>query len=302
MRRLTLESLEVLDAIDRRGSFAAAAASLHRVPSKITYTVNKLQDDLGVALFRREGRRSVLTPAGRLLLEQGRELLEAADHLVMKTREVDSGWESRLRIALDTLLTMDDLAPHLDAFCRQRPDTEICVATEVLGGTWEAVLDRRADLAIGAADAPPDTPGIEYRTLMKLPWVFAVAPEHPLAGRALLSERERLRHRAVVISDSSRVQPALTRRVFDKQPRLTVSTMEHKIAAQCAGLGAGFLPRQRIAALISAGALVEVDLEEAPPDSTLFIAWRSGRRGRALNWMIESLAGDGVEPASTLDQ
>ena len=52
MSRLTLEGLEVLDAIDRKGSFAAAAAALYRVPSKITYTINKMEDELGVSLFR----------------------------------------------------------------------------------------------------------------------------------------------------------------------------------------------------------------------------------------------------------
>ena len=100
---LSLEALEVLDAIDRKGSFAAAAAALYRVPSAITYSVGKLEEDLGVTLFRREGRRSVLTPAGQVLLEQGRELLEAAERLVETTRQVERGWESTLAITLDSI-------------------------------------------------------------------------------------------------------------------------------------------------------------------------------------------------------
>ena len=78
---LSLDALEVLDAIERKGSFAAAANALYRVPSAITYSVQKLEEDLGVVLFRREGRRSILTPAGTVLLEQGRELLAAAERL-----------------------------------------------------------------------------------------------------------------------------------------------------------------------------------------------------------------------------
>ena len=49
--RLTLEGLEVLDAIDRKGSFAAAAEELHRVPSAITYSVQQLENALGVSPF-----------------------------------------------------------------------------------------------------------------------------------------------------------------------------------------------------------------------------------------------------------
>ena len=85
---ITLEGLEVLDAIDRKGSFAAAANILYKVPSAITYTVQKLEQDLGVALFPKQGRRSVLTEAGKVLLKQGREILEAAERLTETARQV----------------------------------------------------------------------------------------------------------------------------------------------------------------------------------------------------------------------
>jgi DNA-binding transcriptional LysR family regulator len=65
--RLTLDALEVLDAIARKGSFAGAAEALHRVPSAITYTAQKLEEDLGVSLFDRSGHRAVLTEAGKEL-------------------------------------------------------------------------------------------------------------------------------------------------------------------------------------------------------------------------------------------
>ncbi|MDI1230208.1 MAG: LysR family transcriptional regulator [Methylobacter sp.] len=51
---ITLDALEVLDAIARKGSFAAAANELYRVPSVISYTVQKLEQDLDVVLFRKE--------------------------------------------------------------------------------------------------------------------------------------------------------------------------------------------------------------------------------------------------------
>jgi len=50
---LTLDALRTLDAIDRRRSFAAAADELFRVPSAVSYTINKLEEELGVALFDR---------------------------------------------------------------------------------------------------------------------------------------------------------------------------------------------------------------------------------------------------------
>ena len=52
MAALSLDALAVLDAIDRRGSFAAAAVELDRVPSAITYTVRRLEEDAGRAAVR----------------------------------------------------------------------------------------------------------------------------------------------------------------------------------------------------------------------------------------------------------
>ena len=50
-RALTLEALRVMDAIDRRGSFAAAADELGRVPSALSYTMQKLEEELDEALL-----------------------------------------------------------------------------------------------------------------------------------------------------------------------------------------------------------------------------------------------------------
>lgn len=70
--KLSIESLEVIDAIARKGSFAAAAESLFRVPSALTYTVRKLEEDLGLSLFDRSGHRAILTKAGEELIKEGR--------------------------------------------------------------------------------------------------------------------------------------------------------------------------------------------------------------------------------------
>ena len=60
-RALTLEALRVMDAIDRRGSFAAAADELGRVPSALSYTMQKLEEELDVVLFDRSGHRTKFT-------------------------------------------------------------------------------------------------------------------------------------------------------------------------------------------------------------------------------------------------
>src|SRR6185295_12007655 len=107
--RLSLDSIHVLDAIDRNGSFALAAAELHRVPSAITYSVKQLEEGLGVELFDRKGHRAILTDAGRELLSEGRHLLRAAADLECRVQQVAKGWESELRLAVDTVIGPEKL-------------------------------------------------------------------------------------------------------------------------------------------------------------------------------------------------
>src|SRR6187549_600857 len=102
--RISIDALLALDAIDRKGSFAAAAHELHRVPSALTYTVQKLEEDLDVLLFDRRGHRAKLTTAGRELLTEGRHILRAAGALEAHVKRVATGWEADLRIAYDDVI------------------------------------------------------------------------------------------------------------------------------------------------------------------------------------------------------
>src|SRR5215813_8499917 len=101
---LTLDALRLIDAIARSGSFAQAARALGRVPSAVTYSVRRLEEDLDVLLFDRRGHRARLTPAGAEMLREGRHLLAAADDLVRRVKRVARGWEQEMRIALDGVI------------------------------------------------------------------------------------------------------------------------------------------------------------------------------------------------------
>ncbi len=292
--RLTLDALAVLDAIERKGSFAAAAADLHRVPSAITYTIRTLEEGLGVTLFDRRGRRALLTAAGRELLESGRRLLEAAGQAEYRVRQVATGWESELRIAIDTIVPIAAVWPLVAAFyddCRhQGAHTRLRLATEVLGGAWDALLERRADLVVGASGEPPAGGGYRMRPIAEVTAVFAVAPSHPLAQAAEPIPQALVRqHRAVVAADTSRHLPPRSVGLFDGQDTLTVPDLPSKIAAQVLGLGCGFVPAHLAAADIGAGRLVVRRVEDARPLGRVYTAWRSDKPGKALTWWIEAL-------------
>lgn len=288
MLRLSLEALQILDAIDRRGSFAKAAAELHRVPSTISYTVGKLEDDLSVQVFERNGPRVLLTPAGRELLKEGRFLLKAAQDLEHRVRRVASGWETELSICLDSMFSPLALADDMRAFYAVAQQTRLRFVRETLSGPWEALLDRRADLLVGVAGEGPAGGGYVARAIGAMPFVFTVAPQHPLAGMPEPLGRTQLQqHCAVVVSDSARTISPRTVGVMFGQDALTVPDMQAKLGMQLAGFGFGFLPEPSARPAIGAGLLVEKQVEEARAPEPLYVAWRVGEEGAALRWWRE---------------
>src|SRR5690606_22398553 len=152
---ITLEALRVLDAIDRKGSFGAAAEAWFKAPSALSYTVQKLETDLGITLFDRSKPKPQLTAAGRLLPAQGRELLHAATATEEAVQQLESGWETQLRIALDTVLPIAPLLQQINAFNQLDKRVAITISEEVLGGTWDALTAARCDLALGASGELP---------------------------------------------------------------------------------------------------------------------------------------------------
>ncbi|MEN1993843.1 LysR family transcriptional regulator [Stenotrophomonas bentonitica] len=290
MLKLSLDALQILDAIDRRGSFAAAGKALHKVPSTISYTVAKLEEDLGVQLFDRVGPRAHLTPAGEALLEEGRHLLRAARELEMRVRRVASGWEAELTVAVDSMFVPALLAEDVRAFNAVAEQTRMRLITESLSGTWEALLDRRADLLVGAAGEGPSGGGYVVEPMGVVRFVFAVSPSHPLAAAPEPLGREQLAtHCAIAVADSARRLLPRTVGLLMGQETVTVPDMVSKFRLQCAGLGFGFLPEPYVQQAVRDGRLVIKQVEEPKPDETFWLAWRTGEEGAALRWWRERL-------------
>jgi DNA-binding transcriptional LysR family regulator len=290
MLKISLDALLTVDTIARRGSFAGAAKELFRVPSTISYTVSKLEEDLGVQLFERFGPRVTLTVAGAELLKEGRYLLKAAADLESRVRRVASGWETEFTIAVDSALSPVALADDIAAFYQATDQTRLRLVKEQLSGTWEALLDRRADLLVGAAGDGPSGGGYTAEPIGTMCFTFVVAPGHPLAAIAHpLGKADLVAHRAVSVSDSARqLQPRTIGLLFG-QDTMAVPDMQTKYCMQRAGIGFGFLPTLWVQDDIAAGRLVQKDVDEPKPDETLYLAWRTGEEGETLKWWRQRL-------------
>ncbi|OGT71479.1 MAG: LysR family transcriptional regulator [Gammaproteobacteria bacterium RIFCSPLOWO2_02_FULL_57_10] len=287
---ITLEALRVLDAIDRRGSFLAAADALFKVPSALTYTVQKLESELGVSLFDRSRQRAQLTEAGRLVLERGRVLLQDAQDLEEAVRQLESGWETTLRIARDTVLPITLLLEQIHQFNQLGRQVSVQVSEEVLGGGWDALVAGRCDLTLGASgDIPKGV--FEYRLLGDMGFVFAVAPGHPLTQfNGPVDAQAISAFPTVIAADTSITAPARSSGLIASRQSVRVANMAAKIEAQRMGVGVGFLPRHMVKTLLATGALVELECSIPRPPMPLYMAWRKNQKGKALAWFADACA------------
>jgi len=311
---LTPDALAMVDTIARTGSFAAAARELGKVPSALTYGVRQLEDALDVLLFDRSSRQAQLTAAGRELLFEGRRLLQELDAVANRVRRVASGWEAQLSIAVEDILSWATVFELVQAFCELRdqgaspgpvtgvpaissPPTRLRLRSEVLAGTWEALVSGQADLAIGVSDEHPNPGGIERRPLGEVPFVYCMAPHHPLARLpGPLTDAQLVHHRAVAVADTAQRTTPLTVNLLPGQDVLTVPNMRAKLEALLRNLGCGFVPEPLARPHLEAGHLVGRPTARGPFGVQLHYAWRGERSapgslglGRALRWWLQQL-------------
>lgn len=289
MLKLSLEAIEIVETIARHGSFAAAAERLHKVPSTISYAVSKLEEQIGLALFVRNGPRVSLTKAGEEMLREGRWLLTAARQLESRMQQIATGFESELRLVHDSLIPTSAFNPDICAFEDLNCGTRLRIGTETLTGVWEMLREGRADLIVAAGEGPAGG-GYKAVSVGSLEFAFCVTATHPLTRlqRPLVRD-DLLEHTAIVVGDGARSSADRTVGLLLGQRRVTVPSMQAKIAAQAAGLGHGFLPRACVRTELERGVLVELQVESPRPPETFWLAWPAESNGEAFKWWRQRL-------------
>jgi DNA-binding transcriptional LysR family regulator len=295
---ITLEVLEILDAIDRRGSFAKAADELGKATSALSYAVLKLEEQLDLTLFQRQGRRSVLTPAGRLMLDEGRLILQASMRLTRQARELATGWETRIRIAVESITPPQVFYAALTCFLNEFPSVEVDISESVLNGGWEALEQNRVDLLVGAPGPVPQQKGFRSLRLGENELVPVIASSHPLARLAADTDalNKRLGElRRVVTHDTSLLGIARSEGLSSEGRMLFVQNIDQKLQAILAGAGIGNLPRSRVHQYLDSGELLPLRIANRSSHGN-FLAWRSSSKGKGLQSLVRVLSAQESQP------
>jgi DNA-binding transcriptional LysR family regulator len=255
--KITLEQWKTLVSVVESGSYALAAERLHKSQSTLSYAIQQIQRITGIEVFSIEGRKAVLTDAGRTLYLRGKQLMEEAGRVEQLAMELAKGWESELKLAVEITFPTWLLLECLSTFASEHPYTGIQLYESVLGGTSEALLQRRVDLAIG----PTIPPGFLGEALMQVHFIPAASPSHPLhAMNKPLTMSDLRAHRHLVVRETGsrdiREMPLLA------EQRWTVSSKATSIRAAKMGLGFAWYPAESIQEELASGALKALPLRD----------------------------------------
>ena len=290
---VTLDQMRTLVAAVDEGSFSAAGRRLGRAQSVVSQTIAGLEGQLDVLLFERGGRYPKLTEIGSALVAEARAVIRQADQFKARARDLASGVEPELALAIDVMLPIELFTTAVGEFETVFPDTPLRVYVESLGAVIQPVLDRRCSFAV-AGTLPLFPPELNPEKLLSVPMIMTASPHHPLAQRPRPISREDLaKHVQLVLTDRS----DLSRNkefgvVSPKTWRL--ADLGAKLAFLKAGLGWGGMPHPMIEADLIAGTLIELIVEDEVWSGGRVLPMHAVHRhdappGPAGRWLIERL-------------
>lgn len=256
--KVTLDQWRALIAVIEAGGYARAAEQLGKSQSTVSYAVGQLEEALGVALFKIEGRRAIATSAGETLFRRARHLLAEAESMEEAARRLGQKIEPVVRLAADLLVPGDQVLCSLSRFAADYPQTRVEVLESVLSGTEDALVQKQVDMAI-IGRVPPGFMG-DY--IFSATLVGVVAPGHTLlqSGRKLSYEDLR-HHRQMIVRDSG-IHRRYSAGWQEAEQRWTFSHLHTSHEAVRHGLGYAWLPLGYVAEDLESGTLVRLPVSE----------------------------------------
>jgi DNA-binding transcriptional LysR family regulator len=248
----------------KAGSVSAAAAQVHLSQPAVTMQLRKLEQELGFAITRPQGRGIAFTEAGVWLSEQAERLFRLEEEIEAGCEDVRVGRRGLLKMAA-TYLPANFLLPGWIAdFRKGHPDVSVRLSSGNARDVLEKLTKYEADIVwIGGEHVFPTTIRSVpcYRDEM---W-FVVAPEHRMAG-ASFPLREVVREAFVMREPGSFTRDALfamckAEGLPPPSPALLSEGPQETIRAAIAGVGVAYAAKMEVAAYVQSGDLQRIETD-----------------------------------------
>jgi DNA-binding transcriptional LysR family regulator len=181
---MELRHLRYFVAVAETLHFGQAAARLRIAQPSLSHQIRQLEDDLQVGLLHRTKRRVELTDAGRLFLQESRDIIARADRATVIARRMGSIDARRLRVGIGYCSDQSDIAALLDAFHAQHRGIQVETKTMSVPAQLAALVDGQLDIAF--VRPPVADHSLMSEVVIREALVVALPPKHRFASRSRL--------------------------------------------------------------------------------------------------------------------
>lgn len=271
-------------------SFTRAAAALNYVQSSVTAQIQALEEELGVPLFNRIGRRVTLTDAGRSLLGYAERMLDLADEArtVVSASDEPTGV---LTIAAPETLCTYRLPAVLRQFQTRFPRVKLILRPNPVGDLARDLAGSDMDAAFLIGELLPSG-RLQVESLVREPLTLVAAPEHPLARASRVRPADLCAEQVLLTENGCSYRSAFERTLAAAGVTIT-STLEFssvEAIKQCvmAGMGISVLPAVTVATELAQGRLAALRWSERNFSMVTQMIWHKDRwLSPALNAFLE---------------
>jgi DNA-binding transcriptional LysR family regulator len=282
---MDLSALRIFRAVAREGGVTRAAERLHRVQSNVTTRVRQLEDELGVPLFIREGKRLHLAPAGQVLLGYADRLLALADEAREAVRDAKPRGLFRLG-AMESTAAVRLPAP-LSEYHRRHPEVTLELRTGNPRQLATAVLAGELDAALAAepiADAP-----FEKLLAFEEDLVIVAAKNHPPIGAG-----GELPAKVVAFEDGcphrKRLEDWFARQGAMPERTVELSSYHAMLGCVVVGMGISLVPESVLSTFPESRRLSVHRLPPGQDRAQTVMIWRRGAHSPKIAALAEILA------------
>ena len=282
---MELSDLNVFRTVVQAGGITRAAEKLNRVQSNVTTRIRQLEEQLGVTLFIREGKKLHLSPAGKVLLDYANRLLDLA-------AEARDSVHDRKPRGLFRLGSMESTASvrlpaPLSEYCRRHPQVQLELRTANSYDLTGMVLRGEVDAALTAGVIPEAQ--FEKLPIFNEELVIVAAANHP----PIKSPRDAVSRTALVFENGCPYRKRLEAWFALKQemPERMIEMSSHHAMLGCAviGMGISIIPRAVVNSFPERKRLSVHPLPEKVNKEITWLIWRKGARSPKLDALIDIL-------------
>ena len=180
--------LAVIREVDRQGSLTAAAGVLCLTQSALSHTVKKMEQQLGAAVWKKEGRNVRLTSAGTFLLALANRLLPQLEHAEQVMAQYAQGQRGTLRIGMECHPCYQWLFKVVPPYLESWPDVDVDVKQKFQFGGIGALFAHDIDLLV--TPDPLHKPGLRFEPVFDYEQVLVIGRQHRLAGHVFVTPQE----------------------------------------------------------------------------------------------------------------